>query len=157
MSRTVLRTVAARPRYWLRLAQAYWLLLQSWTRGRAFPALVLSNNDQIEPEAALPLTEKQRQEISEEVWLIDIASRHPYSWAVCLQRSLALFWWLKARGVHSHVRLGARKQGAQLDAHAWVEYRGEVLNDSPHTPALFATLRLLKPEEKFSAPDGGAK
>lgn len=48
----------------------------------------------------------------------------------CLERSLVLWWLLRRRGVPAELRIGARKQDAQFEAHAWVELAGEVLNDS---------------------------
>jgi hypothetical protein len=47
----------------------------------------------------------------------------------CLDRSLALCWLLRRRGIAAHLRIGARKDGEQLEAHAWVESRGVPLND----------------------------
>jgi len=50
--------------------------------------------------------------------------------ANCLQRSLALWWMLRRQGISSDLKIGARINGQQCEAHAWVEYAGEVLNDS---------------------------
>jgi hypothetical protein len=48
----------------------------------------------------------------------------------CLERSLALWWMLRRRGVDARLQLGARKDGPQFEAHAWVEVAGAVLGDS---------------------------
>jgi hypothetical protein len=48
----------------------------------------------------------------------------------CLERSLVLWWLLRRRGLPAELRIGARKRDAQLEAHAWVELEGQVLNDS---------------------------
>ncbi len=48
----------------------------------------------------------------------------------CLDRSLALCWLLRRRGVAAHLRIGARKDDEKLKAHAWVESRGVALNDA---------------------------
>ena len=58
----------------------------------------------------------------------------------CLERSLTLWWILRNEGVNGELHIGARKQEAQLEAHAWVEWGGRVLNDGEevrHEYALF--------------------
>lgn len=48
----------------------------------------------------------------------------------CLERSLALWWLLRREGVESELQIGARKEGPRFEAHAWVELRGNILNDA---------------------------
>ena len=61
--------------------------------------------------------------------LLDIASRHgPYA-ATCLRKSLALWWLLRRRGLSAELRIGVAKVDAQMQAHAWVELAGRVIND----------------------------
>ena len=48
----------------------------------------------------------------------------------CLERSMTLWWLLRRDGVEAELHVGARKISAQLEAHAWVEFGGKVLNDS---------------------------
>jgi len=48
----------------------------------------------------------------------------------CLERSLALWWLLRRRGIGAELHIGAAKHGGRFQAHAWVEFNGEVLNDS---------------------------
>jgi len=47
----------------------------------------------------------------------------------CLDRSLALCRLLRRRGIAARLRIGARKEGEHLQAHAWVEVDGIPLND----------------------------
>jgi hypothetical protein len=56
--------------------------------------------------------------------------RHGPSETNCLERSLALWWMLRSDGVEGELHIGARKEGANFQAHAWVELAGQVLNDS---------------------------
>jgi hypothetical protein len=49
--------------------------------------------------------------------------------AACLERSLALYCYLRSRGVAVEYRLGARLY--PFAAHAWIEYRGVPINDVP--------------------------
>jgi hypothetical protein len=54
--------------------------------------------------------------------------RLPYH-PTCLRRSLTLWWLLRRRGIDGELRIGVRKVGDRLEAHAWVQYQGVVLND----------------------------
>lgn len=56
----------------------------------------------------------------------------------CLHRSVTLWWYCHRRGIACDLRLGVRPTGAAFQAHAWVEYRGAVINDDPSTPLRFA-------------------
>ncbi len=69
------------------------------------------------------------------------AARHlPFS-ATCLQRAVALCWWLRARGVDASLQIGVRKgPDGQLRAHAWVEVEGQVVGDRPETVGSFKPL-----------------
>jgi len=61
--------------------------------------------------------------------LLGIASRHgPYT-ATCLRQSFALWWLLRRRGLPAELRIGVAKVDAQMQAHAWVELAGRVIND----------------------------
>lgn len=47
----------------------------------------------------------------------------------CLEQSLVLWWLLHRRGIAAELRVGARKDSNRLEAHAWVELDGDVLNE----------------------------
>jgi hypothetical protein len=48
----------------------------------------------------------------------------------CLVRSMTLWWLLRREGIGGELHIGARKNASRLEAHAWVELNGHVLNDS---------------------------
>jgi hypothetical protein len=48
----------------------------------------------------------------------------------CLSRSLVLWWQLQQRGLAPALRLGVSLAGGSFAAHAWVEQRGCVVNDT---------------------------
>ena len=48
----------------------------------------------------------------------------------CLERSLVLIWLLKRKGIEGDLHIGVRPSDDGVDAHAWVEYGGAVINDS---------------------------
>jgi hypothetical protein len=58
--------------------------------------------------------------------------------AKCLEQSLVLYCLLRRKGIGVHYYQGVRPYPFQ--AHAWVEYRGEVINDVPEHVAQFARL-----------------
>ncbi|MGH9690435.1 MAG: lasso peptide biosynthesis B2 protein [Candidatus Acidiferrales bacterium] len=55
--------------------------------------------------------------------------RHLFFRANCLERSLALWWLLRRRGIPAELRIGGRKENDQFEAHAWVEWNGAVLSE----------------------------
>ena len=89
---------------------------------------------------------------------LDIAGRNLPVRGKCLERSLALWWILRWRGVAPELRLGVRRgeePGKPLDAHAWLETRGRVLNDRPDVAERFAPFSgaLTQP----SSPEGSTR
>jgi hypothetical protein len=61
---------------------------------------------------------------------VAIAGNHGLYKANCLKQSLLLWWLLARRGIPSEIKLGTQKIPQEIfNAHAWVEYKGEVLGD----------------------------
>ena len=58
----------------------------------------------------------------------------------CLPRSIALQRLLADRGVTARLRVGVRKEGAELHAHAWVESAGRVVGEAEPVEARFLPL-----------------
>lgn len=71
---------------------------------------------------------------------IEIASRHHVADAQCLHRSLVLHRWLRLEGLPSTVKIGVRKEGNALKAHAWVELGEHIVTDTPASVAAFTLL-----------------
>jgi hypothetical protein len=61
--------------------------------------------------------------------MVEAAARHGLYRATCLPRSLILWSLLRRRGIAGDLCIGVRKDRGRLEAHAWVELRGAVLND----------------------------
>jgi hypothetical protein len=87
--------------------------------------------------------------------LLESASRVPFLRARCLQQSLALYLWLRGEGVASELRIGVRKEGGALRAHAWIELDGQVVNDHPAAVAAFTPLFSTGTDR--ARPDGAAE
>jgi hypothetical protein len=62
--------------------------------------------------------------------MVAAASRRGLCRGNCLEQSLVLWALLRERGIHAQLRVGVRKGEGGLEAHAWVELEGVVLNDS---------------------------
>ena len=60
--------------------------------------------------------------------LTHIAGHRGLISATCLRQSLVIHTLLRRRGLRPELKLGVRKHGEQLDAHAWVELDGRALS-----------------------------
>ncbi len=56
--------------------------------------------------------------------LAAIAGRRGPVTTTCLRQSLVVRAWLRRRGLDAQLRIGVRKTGGVMDAHAWVELDG---------------------------------
>ena len=61
--------------------------------------------------------------------IVKIAARYGFWRPKCLAQSLALLWFLRRQKIDGDLRIGVQPKGDQLEAHAWVEFKGVVLND----------------------------
>ena len=64
--------------------------------------------------------------------------------ATCLPRSMVLWRFLQRQGIGCDLRLGARRENGNFEAHAWVEVDGVALNETADVGERF---KLLEPEE----------
>ena len=140
--RTTLRKLAGlTPSDWWALNVAYLYLLWAWWqlffRRDKLNRWVLKGP---KPWLQKPLESTERDALARRARWINTASRYPLPWARCLQRSLALCLWLDRQDIDPELKIGVRKDGIALAAHAWVEYGGEVINDSPHVPVKFIAM-----------------
>ena len=98
------------------------------TLGRTFDGRRLAESKADEPRA---------RQIAR---IVAMASRHTPTANTCLHRSLALWWVLGRRGLDSQLKMGARLSDGRLDAHAWVEHSGVVINDDPEVTGAYTPL-----------------
>lgn len=71
---------------------------------------------------------------------VDAAARYHPLRTRCLHRSLALKWMLAGRGIDADLRIGVRREGEELAAHAWLERDGVRLGSTGRTAEAFAPL-----------------
>jgi hypothetical protein len=81
--------------------------------------------------------------------LIAIAAERGLYKATCLRRSLLLWWFLRKEGITGTLRFGVRTSSGTLEAHAWVECHGIVVNDAPDVRERYPTLRETLPATRL--------
>jgi hypothetical protein len=86
--------------------------------------------------------------MDERRWLVTAADNiimaTPFclSRAQCLERSVCLFWLGRRAGIDARLRFGV--VSSPFSAHAWVEYRGEAMNDHPEQLSLYRPLSAVE-------------
>lgn len=78
------------------------------------------------------------------VWLVSVAGRYVPD-ARCLTRSFAAQLLLAQHGHRALLQIGVRKQGKDLDAHAWLELGGEPLFERDDHLRQFNRLTAIDP------------
>jgi len=71
---------------------------------------------------------------------VKIAAENGAYQARCLQQTLVLWCLLRRNDIESEIRFGARKEGGELQAHAWVEVGGVALNEDSDVCLHFSPL-----------------
>ena len=118
---------------WVMLVMAYrWLIWAKWqmSAGRLVGWEWLEGDRRRGAMNVPGVEDADGPRIRRRVRLISVAARYPRRWSWCLQSSLALREWLVQSNVFADLRIGVQKCDGRLQAHAWLEYQGEVLNDS---------------------------
>jgi hypothetical protein len=72
--------------------------------------------------------------------IVDAAARRQYADASCLRRAIVIRCILGGRGASTRLRLGVRKAGSELVAHAWLELNGQPVGQAQDPRDAFATL-----------------
>jgi Transglutaminase-like superfamily len=114
---------------------------QSWLVKKAFAPIA-------------PETEQPRANVRRVVKMVAVACRRYPLRSSCLPRTIVLWSLLQRRGIEADVRIGARSNSqGEFQAHAWLEWNGEVLNDAadvgsqylPFNGAAFDRVKLPSP------------
>jgi hypothetical protein len=79
--------------------------------------------------------------------IIQIAAAYGVLPTNCLERSLVLWALLRRRGIAGEVCFGVRRDGDDLQAHAWVELDGVVLNDTADVGERFTVVTSTRAEQ----------
>jgi hypothetical protein len=124
------------PFFWLGLRVLGLARLQSWIQGISLTAKSSPPVGELKAIGAL----------------VNRAARYAPGPVTCLTRSLLLRWLLRRRGLASDLRIGVQLTQGRLDAHAWVEYEGQPINDTPDVSRRFAAFTEPLSPGAFSSP-----
>ncbi len=113
---------------WL-LCLAWWLLLGVAFGLRWLPIRRLLRT----VEGAALVSHRQSDRLR---WLVAVAARHHFVRARCLEQALVCQRLLARRGVAAELRIGVRRAGAGLAAHAWLEAGGRPIGEPRPTAFL---------------------
>jgi len=86
--------------------------------------------------------------------MVQVAARYGLYRPNCLSQSLALWWLLRRQGIAGDLRIGVSPQGDLLEAHAWVEFCGQVLNDGEDVSHRFAPFHEALTARPVKSPTG---
>ena len=88
----------------------------------------------------LPPTEQTRANVRRGVQMVAAAYRLYPLHSSCLPRTIVLWSLLRRRGITADVRIGVRCDShGEFQAHAWLEWNGEVLNDAAEVGSQYLT------------------
>jgi hypothetical protein len=73
--------------------------------------------------------------------IVSIAARHSFYKATCLRRSVLLWWFLRKDDIQCEICFGVQIFKRELEAHAWVECNGVVVNDLANVYEQFYPLK----------------
>jgi hypothetical protein len=62
--------------------------------------------------------------------MVRAGAHYGFGHPTCLEQSLVLWYLLQEKSIPARLRIGVRKSGEALEAHAWVEHDGVALNQS---------------------------
>jgi hypothetical protein len=82
------------------------------------------------PGPVVPPTEQTRASVRRAAQMVAVACQRQPLRSSCLPRTIVLWGLLRRRGIATDIRIGARSNSqGEFQAHAWLEWNGEVLND----------------------------
>lgn len=89
--------------------------------------------------AFAPPIEQARAEVWRTTRLVGSARKWQILPGTCLSHSLVLWRLLQRQGIESDIRIGVRRgTSGEIEAHAWIEWNSEVLNDCADIAAHYA-------------------
>ena len=131
------------PREWRNLLLAQWELVASQRLVRTLPTGALTSGEPrlVGERRAAPGDPARLAEARELAVAVTRASHHGLTRPQCLVRAMALSRLMERDGISGGViRVGVRRSEGAMQAHAWVEYAGEVLGDHEDHVGTFAEL-----------------
>ncbi len=85
-------------------------------------------------QPTLPKYATSKEIVEKTCRMVRAAVHYSMTRAGCLEQSVALWYLLNSQGFSANVRIGVPKHSEPFEAHAWVEYEGEALNQLDEVP-----------------------
>lgn len=127
------------------LLLAWWGLLGIDLVLRWRPSSLLADEGTAAAGALSPRVDPQQLTVCQRA--VHRAASHHLLPMTCLRRVLCLRWLLARRGYRTRVRIGVRRSGDDLEAHAWLEdAAGRVLGESSMRWAEYSPLQPIEGE-----------
>lgn len=122
-----------------RAAVALFIAIRASLRFRGFRKTQQWLQRRLQVKAARSAPSADSNPIALTCRMVKAGGRYGLIQPTCLEESLALWYLLRQGGVSSQLRIGVRKLGSKFEAHAWIEYQGQAINESktlhPHYAA----------------------
>jgi hypothetical protein len=93
-----------------------------------------------------------REEVQVACRMVRGAVRYSLAQYTCFEESLTLWYLLRKHGIPACLRIGVRKENEKFEAHAWVEYGGEALNQDEAMHRHYAAFEQDFPEPPAEQP-----
>lgn len=126
---------------YVKLLQCWVLLLQTDLALRLLPFSLVRRVASLGNRTVKRSPDAAAAEVKRLDRLVRIAARRHLYPMTCLRRSLVLRWLLGRSGVPVTLKLGVRREGTVLEAHAWVEYLGQPVGE-PDEVTQYSQLQL---------------
>ena len=117
--------------------------------GKTFNSL--QKRAQFQPKAT-EVAPESREEVQSTCRMVRAALRYSLAQYTCLEESLTLWYLLRRQGIPACLRIGVRKENEKFEAHAWVEYGGEALNQYEAEHRHYAAFEQDLPEPPSEQP-----
>jgi hypothetical protein len=104
------------------------------------------------PENCVPSQADARDKVQAACRMLRAALRYSFAQYTCLEESLTLWYLLRKQRVAVCLRIGVRKEEEKFEAHAWVEYEGEALNQDEAMHRHYAAFEQDLPEPPAERP-----
>jgi hypothetical protein len=76
-------------------------------------------------------------------FLVSVAAQYGFFRATCLRQALLVFWLLRCRGIFTELRIGVRREGKSVIAHAWLKYGEAVISEGSQVEKNFTAFKDL--------------
>ena len=104
------------------------------------------------PAKITEISLESRQEVQSACRMVRAALRYSLVQYTCLEESLTLWYLLRRQEIPACLRIGVRKEKEKFEAHAWVEYGDEALNQDEALHRHYAAFEQDLPEPPSEQP-----